>query len=72
MLAAERDYYIAVSAYSAAGESGLSNEIRVEASACDPTACNDGAVCTADECGELGTAGASRRATAVVARAGTG
>jgi len=58
-LAAERDYYIAVSAYNAAGESGLSNEIRVEASACDPAACDDGNVCNGFEsCGDDGSCSA--------------
>lgn len=48
------DYYIALSAYNGAGESALSNEIRVAASACDPRYCDDAQQCTADDCGPSG------------------
>jgi hypothetical protein len=48
------DYYAAMSAYNDAGESGLSNEIYVAASACEVSACGDGNACTADECTEHG------------------
>ncbi|HEU4428775.1 MAG TPA: fibronectin type III domain-containing protein [Myxococcota bacterium] len=48
------EYYIAVSAYNDAGESELSNEKRVAASACDPSACDDAQQCTADDCGPNG------------------
>jgi hypothetical protein len=44
------DYYAAMSAYNDAGESELSNEIYVAASACDVSACDDGNACTADDC----------------------
>lgn len=47
-------YYIALTAYNSAGESPLSNEIAVAASACDPSACSDAQECTADDCGPNG------------------
>jgi hypothetical protein len=53
-LDAASDYYITLSAYNGAGESPLSNEIKVAASACDPSACSDGQECTADDCGPAG------------------
>jgi hypothetical protein len=50
------DFYIAMTAYNAAGESAHSNEIVVPKDACDPTACGDGNSCTADSCGVTGCA----------------
>jgi hypothetical protein len=44
------EYYAAMTAYNDVGESGLSNEIHVLASACDVTPCDDGNACTADDC----------------------
>jgi len=49
-LESTRDYFVAMSAYNAAGESPLSNEVVVPASTCDPLACDDGEECTADDC----------------------
>jgi hypothetical protein len=50
-----QDHYLAVSAYNAAGESPLSNELRVAAPAvCEPAACDDGNPCTEDACGTGG------------------
>jgi hypothetical protein len=49
-LDATRDYYITLTAYNGVGESSLSNEIKIAKSACDPSACNDGSDCTADDC----------------------
>ena len=44
-------YVVALSAYNAAGESPLSNEISIAATEiCDPQACDDGDPCTADSC----------------------
>jgi len=44
-------YVVALSAYNAAGESPLSNEIVIEAAeVCEPQACDDGNPCTADLC----------------------
>jgi hypothetical protein len=48
------DYYVALTAYNGAGESPLSNEIAVAASACDPRYCDDAQECTADDCGANG------------------
>jgi hypothetical protein len=55
-LADGRDQYVAISAYNAAGESPLSNELRVAAAACDPAACDDANPCTEDACGAEGCA----------------
>jgi hypothetical protein len=45
------DYVVALSAYNAAGESPLSNEIAIAAAeVCEPAACDDGNPCTADTC----------------------
>jgi len=44
-------YVVALSAYNAAGESPLSNEITIAAAeVCDPQACDDGNPCTTDSC----------------------
>lgn len=44
-------YVVALSAYNAAGESPLSNEIAIAAAeVCDPQACDDGNPCTSDAC----------------------
>ena len=48
------DYYVALTAYNDAGESPRSNEIRVAASLCDPSFCDDAQECTADDCGPGG------------------
>jgi hypothetical protein len=57
-LEAGRDQYVALTAYNAAGESPLSNELRVAAAACDPAACDDANPCTEDACGADGCASA--------------
>jgi len=48
------DFYIALTAYNGVGESPLSNEVVVAASARDPLACDDAQECTADDCGANG------------------
>jgi hypothetical protein len=52
-LADGQDHYVALSAYNAAGESPLSNELQV-AAVCVPAACDDGNPCTEDACGTDG------------------
>jgi len=54
VLDAATGYYLAMTAYNEAGQSEISNEIFVAASACDPLACDDGNPCTADDCSEAG------------------
>lgn len=49
-LDATREYFVAMSAYNDAGDSPLSNEIKVGASQCNVSACDDGLTCTADDC----------------------
>jgi hypothetical protein len=53
-LDAAESYAVAVTAYNAAGESPLSNSIRIEAlpGLCDPSLCDDGNACTADACAD--------------------
>lgn len=54
ILDAAQTYHVAMTAWNAYGESDLSNEIRVAASACDPAVCDDGDPCTADDCSTSG------------------
>jgi hypothetical protein len=54
MLAAEVGHFVTMTSYNAAGESQPSNEIFVPASSCDPSACDDGDPCSADDCGSSG------------------
>jgi hypothetical protein len=58
VLAAEAGHFVTMTAYNAAGESQPSNEIFVPASACDPSACDDGNACSADDCGASGCSNA--------------
>ena len=48
------DYYVAITARNAAGESDYSNEILIPASVCDPAGCDDADPCTADDCDASG------------------
>lgn len=50
----DTEYYVSMTAYNGAGESGFSNEILIERSACDPTLCDDGNACTSDDCDVAG------------------
>jgi hypothetical protein len=52
-LDATRSYSVSMTAYNAAGESSRSNQVSVQASSCDPAACDDRDPCTADDCQNL-------------------
>ena len=50
-LESDSDYFVVMTAYDTEGfESVFSNEIVIEALACDPTGCDDGDPCTVDAC----------------------
>lgn len=49
-LDAAKTWSLSMTAYNTAGESTRSNLVVVQASTCDPAACNDGDPCTADDC----------------------
>ncbi len=55
-LDAERSYLVGMTAYNDAGESPISNQIHVAATApvCDPSLCDDGDPCSADSCDAAG------------------
>ena len=48
------DYFAAVTAYNAAGESAYSNEIVLSGAACSASQCDDGDPCSVDQCDVLG------------------
>jgi len=52
-LDATQSYLVSMTAYNAAGESSKSNAVTIQASTCDPAACDDGDPCTADDCQNL-------------------
>jgi hypothetical protein len=56
VLDSETSFLVAMTAYSALGESERSNQIQIrpETTVCDPGACDDGRACTADSCDEAG------------------
>jgi hypothetical protein len=54
LLPTEAGSFLSMTSYNASGESPPSNEIFVEASLCEPSLCDDGNPCTADDCGAAG------------------